>query len=112
MTLLRSSARLRFGKFTGKEEGSLQVRSLVVVAVRAQDLTAVGEEAGAHQRDGAARALEARLVPLPVLERNVFPVSETCRETEASNVSPCLQTPVALSQRKFTPEVGNYICTT
>lgn len=63
--------------------GSLQVasgwKSIVVVAVRAQDVTAVGEEAGAHQRHGAARTLEARLVPLPVLERNVFPVSETCR---------------------------------
>lgn len=56
-------------------------KSVVVVAVRAQNLTAVGEEAGAHQRDGAARTLEARLVPLPVLERNVLPVSETCRDT-------------------------------
>lgn len=56
-------------------------KSVVVVAVRAQNLTAVREEAGAHQRDGAARTLEARLVPLPVLERNVFPVSKPCRDT-------------------------------
>lgn len=107
MTLLCSSARLRFGTFLGflllcfvfffllfnllvsavclcgrvhgVTAGRVGWESVVVVAVRAQDLTAVGEEAGAHQRDGAARTLEARLVPLPVLERNVFPVSETCR---------------------------------
>lgn len=53
-------------------------RSVVVVAVRAQDVAAVGEEAGAHQRHGAARALEAGLVPLAVLEGHVLPVSEAC----------------------------------
>lgn len=105
VTLLCSSARLRFGKFGGGflasfcylicwcqqcicggkihgvTAGHVRWKSVVVVAIRAQNLTAVGEEAGAHQRDGAARTLEARLVPLPVLERNVFPVSKTCRDT-------------------------------
>lgn len=51
-------------------------QSVVAVAVRAQNLTAVGEEARAHQRHRAARTLKARLVPLPVLERNIFPVSK------------------------------------
>lgn len=53
-------------------------RSVVVVAVCTQDLVAVGEEAGAHQRHRAARTLEARLVPLPVLKRHVLPVSKPC----------------------------------
>lgn len=55
--------------------------SVVVVAVRAQNLAAVGEEAGAHQWHGAARTLETRLVPLPVLKRNVLPISKTCEAT-------------------------------
>lgn len=51
--------------------------SVVVVAVCAKNLVTVGEEAGAHQGHGAARTLEARLVPLSVLKRNVLPISET-----------------------------------
>lgn len=67
--------------------------SVITVAVCAQNLAAVGEEAGAHQRHGAARTLEARLVPLPVLERNVLPISKTCETTHEhimrANVPKC-----------------------
>lgn len=65
--------------------------SVVVVAVCAQNQVPVRKEAGTDQRHGAARALEARLVPLPVLEGNVLPVSETCR-THGENLSLCLIT--------------------
>lgn len=47
------------------------------MTVAAQDAFAVGEEAGAHQRHGALRAGEARLVPLALLERDVFASAET-----------------------------------
>lgn len=60
-------------------------QSVVAVAVCAQNLTAVGEKAGADQRDGAARTLKARLVPLPVLERNIFPVSKPCETQHKGN---------------------------
>lgn len=53
-------------------------RSVVVVTVHTQDVTAVGEEARAHQRHGTAGALEAWLVPLPVLKGDVLPISEAC----------------------------------
>lgn len=62
-----------------------QWQSVVAVAVCAQNLTAVGEEAGAHQRHGAARTLKARLVPLPVLKRNIFPVSKPCETQHKGN---------------------------
>ena len=67
----------------------LAAGSLVVVAVCTQDQVAVGEEAGANQRHGATRALKARLVPLPVLKRNVLPVSKTCeRHTRTPHEQP------------------------
>lgn len=86
----RSCARLRGVKVSlppSVAVGRLRRRrSVVVVAVCAQNLAAVGEEAGAHQRHGAARALEARLVPLPVLERNVLPIAKPCEtDTRATD---------------------------
>lgn len=50
--------------------------SVVVVAVCAENQVPVGEKAGAHEWHGAARTLEARLVPLPVLEGNVLSISK------------------------------------
>lgn len=51
-------------------------QSLVAVAVCTQDQVTVREEAGAHQRHGAAGALEAGLVPLPLLEGDVLSIPE------------------------------------
>lgn len=71
-----SAGRSRLSAGVGAGASHLLWRLLVVVAVGAQDVAAVGEEARTHQRHGTARALEARLVPLPLLKGDVLAVSE------------------------------------
>lgn len=65
-----------------KVEEDRQDALSVAVAVAAQDPLSVGEEAGAHQRDGALGAGEARLVPLALLKRDVLSSSESCDTRE------------------------------
>lgn len=52
--------------------------SQVAAAVTAQDLVVVGDEALPHQRGAAARAVEAVVVPVTVLEGDVFATTKTC----------------------------------
>lgn len=55
-----------------------QPHSDVLPAVGAQDVVPLGEEAAAHQRQGAPLAVEAVIVPLPLLEGDVLCAAKSC----------------------------------
>lgn len=69
---------------------------MVVVAVSTQDLVTVGEEASPNQRDGAAGALEAGLVPLTILERNILPLAKPCNGRVTGGTLLCVDAAEAL----------------
>lgn len=51
----------------------------VLAAVGTQDVIPLGEEASAHQGQGALLAVEAVVVPLPFLEGDVLCATDSCR---------------------------------
>lgn len=57
-----------------------ELHSDVLPAVGAQDVIPLSEEAPAHQRQGAFLAVEAVVVPLPLLEGDVLCAAKSCQQ--------------------------------